>query len=74
MTDICKLYEQHGEHGRACDKDTCIFWRAVGHLGIGEAESGCAIQHFEMLGGDSKVLEWLLSVKQRVDEQLDSDS
>ena len=63
--DICKLRATKNviQH---CDEGECVFWRALDHLGFDETNEGCAIQHFELLGNDALV-EWLLSVKERVD-------
>lgn len=53
----------------ACDGEDCIYWRALGHIGLEDPEQrGCAIQHFDLLAGDnSAVGEWLLSVKERLE-------
>jgi hypothetical protein len=45
-----------------------MYWRLVDHLGHGEVD-GCAIEHFEMLG-DEKLVDWLISVKSRVDQRV----
>ena len=67
MPDPCELKATLGVHA-PCDEERCVYWRAVQHLDISTRESGCAIQHFEMLGGrGSDIAAWLLSVKERVE-------
>jgi len=68
MGETCKLGEANGLPSQLCDNDACVFWRAVTHVGAEQAE-GCAIQHFEMLG-DANFAEWLLSVKDRVENTI----
>ena len=67
MDDNCELKIANGIHGEPCDREDCIYWRIVEHLGE-ERGAGCAIQHFEMLG-DSEKAAWLLSVKERLESQ-----
>jgi len=67
MVDKCSLREANGLPAGACDKEECVFWRAIDHIGQ-EAGEGCAIQHFELLGQDG-IAEWLLSVKDRIEQQ-----
>lgn len=69
MSENCELKAAHGAYGEPCAGATCVFWRVAGHLGT-EAGEGCAIQHFELLG-DTGVAAWLLSVKQRVEQDPD---
>ena len=64
MRDICTLRKENGLPDEDCDREACVFWRAVGHLGEERGE-GCAIEHFKMLGRDG-IAEWLLSVKERL--------
>ena len=66
MGEKCRLREANGLPATFCDKGACVFWRAVDHLG-GEPSEGCAIQHYELLG-DSGVADWLMSVKQRIEQ------
>lgn len=67
MSDTCKLNDANGRALRHCDEDRCVYWRVAGHLGVDENESGCAIQHFQMLDGGRDVASWLMSVKDRVE-------
>ena len=70
----CELKAAHGVHA-PCDEQECVFWRVVGHLDVVEAGSGCAIQHFELLGDEgSDVVAWLLSVKERVESEFADDA
>jgi hypothetical protein len=64
MSD-CKLRASNGAEPTHCDGDTCVFWRALEHLGTGDGE-GCAIQHYQLLADDG-IAAWLLSVKERVE-------
>ncbi|NTW28485.1 MAG: hypothetical protein HGA39_03875 [Coriobacteriia bacterium] len=67
MSENCKLREANGEPGRLCDGGACAFWRVVEHVND-ESGSGCAIQHYELIG-DTDVSAWLLSVKERLTRQ-----
>jgi hypothetical protein len=64
MGDTCELRKANGVHDGHCDGEACVYWRAVGHLGVTE-QSGCALQHYELLG-DRDMTLWLMSVKERV--------
>ncbi len=65
MSDECKLRRANGEPDVHCDGGACVFWRALRHVHSGaDAGSGCAIQHYRLLG-DERTAEWLLSVKSR---------
>lgn len=66
MSGICELKAANGVTGEPCGGDECPFWRVVGHLGAEEG-TGCAIQHYALLG-DDEVAAWLLSVKLRVEQ------
>lgn len=69
MSDCCRLKGAVGVVA-SCDAGECPYWRALGHLGITEEEAGCAIAHFSMLdGADDEIVEWLLSVKTRLEAQ-----
>ena len=69
MSDRCELKGTVGIVA-SCDAAVCPYWRALGHLGITEQEAGCAIAHFSMLdGADDELVEWLLSVKARLEAQ-----
>jgi hypothetical protein len=68
MAGNCELREANGREATLCDEGSCVFWRAVDHIGETAGE-GCAIQHYELLG-DEGVATWLLSVKDRL-EQVD---
>ena len=61
----CKLRAANYQGLVRCDEEKCVFWRALEHLGTPEGE-GCAIEYFELLANDG-VAEWLLSVKERVE-------
>ncbi|MHB1341403.1 MAG: hypothetical protein ACYC77_07395 [Coriobacteriia bacterium] len=65
----CKLRAASGQPDVPCDGESCTYWRIVDHLDLGvQPAEGCAIQFFDLLeGGDSAKIEWLLSVKERVD-------
>ncbi len=67
MSDTCKLEEAGTGRTLPCDGEACTFWRVVGHLGVAEEESGCAVQYFELLEGGDEIASWLLSVKNRID-------
>lgn len=67
MDEICELRKTLGIDAH-CDGESCPYWRCVGHLGIEEPASGCAIRHFGMLGeSGAPVAEWLLSVRARIE-------
>lgn len=66
--DECKLTAAMGIAEKHCEGEACIYWRALDHLGP-TAGTGCAIQHFELLG-DHGVAEWLLTVKSRFESEL----
>jgi len=61
----CKLRAAQGQGLVHCDEETCVFWRALEHLGADEGP-GCAIQHYQLLA-DESVAAWLMSVKDRVE-------
>ena len=67
----CKLRCANGIDGAACDTGMCTYWRVLEHLDLDvSAAEGCAIQYFGLLeGGDSALAAWLLSVKERVEQQ-----
>lgn len=64
MRKNCELRAAHGVF-HECDEEHCLYWRALEHLGSGEAD-GCAIEHHKLLADDA-VSAWLLSVKERVE-------
>jgi len=66
MSDKCSLREANGLPEESCDREACVFWRAVGHLGEAPGE-GCAIQHYKLLEQDG-IAAWLLSVKDRIEQ------
>lgn len=67
MAECCDLRQAVGIQAE-CDGDACVYWRAVGHLGISAEEAGCAIKNLGMLEeADDDVARWLHSVKQRVE-------
>jgi len=69
MSDCCELRQAIGVQAD-CDGEACLYWRAVGHLGLSDQEAGCAIQNLGMLeGGNDAVAAWLHSVKLRVEAQ-----
>ena len=73
MTDKCELKMTHGIEA-LCDEGDCVFWRVAGHLDLVENAEGCAIQYFELLGQDGlEIAAWLLSVKNRLEVQLEGD-
>ena len=72
MTKRCELRAVNGLPDVDCDRDECIYWRVAGHLGLAESEAGCAIQHFELLDGGEDVAAWLLTVKERLEQQADA--
>lgn len=72
MSDPCILRKTAGLDAH-CEHETCIYWRAVGHVGVDVPANGCALQYFELLDGGSELAAWLLSVKQRV-EAVDCDT
>lgn len=67
----CELKAANGLGDVPCDEWRCTYWRLVDHLGVElDDRQGCAIQYFRLLEGeDSAVAAWLLSVKERVEEQ-----
>lgn len=68
MSDKCRLRHANGIVDGLCDESACIYWRVVDHVGLTEnAATGCAVQYFELLDGDTAVAQWLLSVKERVE-------
>jgi hypothetical protein len=64
--DNCKLLETRG-FVRHCEGPDCVFWRVIDHVGHSEPAEGCAIEHFELLG-DVALVDWLVSVKDRVEQ------
>jgi hypothetical protein len=69
MSDCCELRQAIGVQAE-CDGESCLYWRAVDHLGLSEEDAGCAIQRFRMLDGNGdEVAAWLHSVKERVEAQ-----
>lgn len=69
MNDRCELKAAHGIVAH-CDHEACVYWRLVGHLGVVEEASGCAIQYFGLLGErGGEIAGWLLSVKERVEAE-----
>jgi hypothetical protein len=75
MSDECRLQAANGVFAH-CDEERCTFWRVVDHLDveIPRAAQGCAVQHFELLGGEgSEIARWLLSVKQRIEGAAEDD-
>lgn len=69
MSDCCELRQAVGIQAE-CDGEDCLYWRAIGHLGLAEEDAGCAIQRLSMLDGcDDEVAQWLHSVKERVEAQ-----
>ncbi len=69
MAEDCELRRANGDPGVDCNEEECIFWRVADHLGLPEYEGGCAIQHFKLLEGGSEIVEWLLTVKDRLNDQ-----
>ena len=53
-----------------CDGDACLYWRALGHVGVETpTEPGCALQQFGAdLDGRPELTHWLLSVKRRMEQ------
>lgn len=72
MGDTCKLRETNGTPNSPCSEGDCIYWRVVSHVGVAEQSQHCAIQHFELLGGDDALADWLLSVKERIERPVDA--
>lgn len=69
MADRCELKAFHDVHA-PCDSEECVYWRAIGHLGVGPETAGCAIQHFGLLGDrGAEIAAWLLSVKERLEAE-----
>lgn len=67
MSDCCDLRSAIGMQAE-CDGEACVYWRAVGHLGISAHEAGCAVQRLGLLeGAGDDVARWLHSVKERVE-------
>jgi hypothetical protein len=66
MAGDCELRRANGREATLCDEGSCVFWRAVDHIGETAGE-GCAIQHYELLG-DEGVAAWLQSVKDRLEQ------
>ena len=65
MADTCRLREHNGIVDVHCEREECVYWRVVGHLGVVEQGQGCAIQHFQLLDGGGEIAAWLPSVKER---------
>lgn len=70
MSEQCELRNVAGTSGIACEREDCVFWHVTDHVGVPKMTEGCAIQYLELLDQGPEMVEWLLSVKQRVDEQL----
>jgi len=58
MSDQCELKAANGVHGERCNGEDCPYWRALSHLGT-PIGSGCAIEHYELLGDEETVKERL---------------
>jgi hypothetical protein len=65
----CVLRASVGRRGTECDGAECVYWRAVGQLGVAvePQPEQCAIQHFRLLDGGAEVAAWLASVKERME-------
>jgi len=65
----CALKAVNGQPDVACDGQECVYWRLVEQLDLSSAPlpEQCAIQHFSLLDGGSRIAAWLLSVKLRVE-------
>ena len=72
MSDECELKAANGVRGGRCDGEDCPYWRALSHLGT-PIGSGCAIEHYELLG-DEKTVKWLLTVKERLEAAANAES
>jgi hypothetical protein len=73
MGEQCELRDVHGME-EDCDRQDCVFWRVAGHLDLVETPDGCAIQYFELLGdGGGEIATWLLTVKHRIEAELQDD-
>jgi hypothetical protein len=63
----CMLSLANGMPDVLCDEEFCLFWRVVDLLDVAQSDwSGCAIQHFALLGGGQELAAWLISAKERV--------
>lgn len=65
----CELRRVNGMPDVDCDEGDCIYWRVVAHLGVAEYPQGCAVQYFELSNESPEIAEWLLSVKERVENR-----
>ena len=61
----CLLRKAAGQPGLHCEEARCTFWTEVGD-GTMPPQTTCAIQYFDLLGGDGVGLAiWLLAMKER---------
>lgn len=67
MERTCDLRAANGAAMQHCDGEQCVYWRVIERLGR-QTGSGCAVEHFELLGEDG-MAEWLLSVKERIESR-----
>lgn len=64
----CMLRRAAGQPGMACEETRCTFWRQVG-AATSQPQRTCAIQYFDMLGGEGvEVALLLLAMKAANDE------
>lgn len=67
MDDRCTLRHVALRQTFECDREACVFWRAVDHLDVAPGEhTGCALEYFALLEGGEEVTAWLLSLKERL--------
>lgn len=70
LGERCELVDANGDQDGLCDGAECVYRRALAHLGT-PIETGCAIDHYRLLGDETRV-KWLLSVKARLERTDDA--
>jgi hypothetical protein len=68
----CLLRRAAGQPGMACDETYCTFWRQLGATGA-EPQRTCAIQYFDMLGGEGVEVALLLPALKGANDQAYGD-
>ena len=69
----CLLRRAAGQPGMACEETYCTFWRQLGAAGA-EPHRTCAIQHFDMLGGEGVEVALLLLALKGSNDQAYGDA
>jgi len=65
----CELRSDSDRPGFGCEGEACLYWRVVDEIGVADRldRTGCAVQGLRLLEGGTGAVEWLLSVKRRME-------